>query len=104
MTWQLTPHGVINFGNGIPTTRRGVIGAFTADLGVASRPGPAVIVAAPPYRPDGAARTVLIAGGRNRGRRVGRRAHRPIVGARSLPSVEHGGPVGPGLSGGKRRR
>src|SRR6516165_11066280 len=92
------------FGRCLSHELEGLVGPITADLGAASRPGPAVVVAASPRGPDGAARTVLAARGRNRGRRARRRAHRPVVRARSLPAVEHGRPVGPRLGSGERRR
>src|SRR5947209_6890893 len=93
MTWQPTRRGVIEIGRRLSHDLEGLVGAFTADLGAASRPGAAVVVAASPHHSDGAARTLLVAGGRNRGRRARRRAHRPVVRARPLPAAEHGGPV-----------
>src|SRR5271166_3676210 len=96
MTWQLTPCCVVNFGNGIPTTLEGLVGATTADFGAASRPNSAVVVAAPSHGAHGTGGAILVAGGRNRGRCARRRAPGSFVRARFVPPVEHGGPVRPG--------
>src|ERR1700754_2319567 len=103
MTWQLTPCGVNNPGNAFYTTLEAVVGAFTADLGAASRPGLALVVAASAHRADGAGGTILVAGGGDRGCGAGRCASRFVVRARSVPPVEHGGQVGRGFGGGERR-
>src|ERR1700740_3218739 len=111
MTWQRTPHCAMNLGDAFPHELEGLIGAITADLGAASRPGPAIVVAAAPHRTDGPVRTVLVTRGRSRGCRAGRRAHRLVLRARPLSAAEHGGPVGPrvgrrerGWPGGGQRR
>src|ERR1700730_11343991 len=104
MTWPLTPCCFMSLGDAFPPELEGLVGVITADLGAASRPGPAVVVAAPPHRADGGATTILVARGRKRRRPAGRRAQGPVGRARALPSVEHGGQVGPGRGGRERRR